>query len=128
MFDKDTPAGTQLICIKNGPIIEGWEDQPKLTVGVLYTVKQTFISHTAMRVGFHLEEVEVFKKEINGEVFHCGYSSEWFRPLDKYVSFLEQEGNVLKRRFMGMPSKADIQQFEDMKKFLKAVRALKRKE
>ena len=60
-------------------------DNLKLTVNALYTVKETFISERAKKVGFHLEEVEVFKIELGGEVYQGGYDSDWFRPLDKYV-------------------------------------------
>jgi len=128
MFDKDTPPGTQVICIKDGPILKGWEDQPRVTVGTLYTVKQTFVAHLSKGVGFHLEEVGVFKKKIDGEEYQIGYDSEWFRPLDKYVEALEAEGNHVKDSFSGMPSPDSIRQFEEMKKFLKAVKKLKRRE
>ena len=128
MWNENTLPGTQIICIKNGPILQGWEDQPKLTVGILYTVKQTFIAHSSKGVGFHLEEIEVFKKEIDGKTFDIGYDSEWFRPLNDYVLKMEEEGNYLRNTLQGMPSPARIQQFEEIKSFFKAVRKLKRKE
>ena len=108
MFDKDTPPGTLVICVKNGPLPQEWEGQPQLTVNALYTVKETFISERAKKVGFHLEEVEVFKIELGGEVYQAGYDSEWFRPLDKYVIQMEAEGNQLKNAFKGMPSPVQI--------------------
>ena len=128
MFDKDTPPGTLVICVKNGPLPEEWKGQPKLTVNALYTVKETFISERAKKVGFHLEEVEVFKIELGGEVYQAGYDSDWFRPLDKHVIQMEADGNQLKNAFKGMPSPVQIQNFEEMKSFFKAVRKLKRKE
>ena len=67
MFDKDTLPGTLVICVKNGPLPEEWKGQPKLTVNALYTVKETFISEKAKKVGFHLEEVEGFKIELGGK-------------------------------------------------------------
>ena len=99
-----------------------------MTVNALYTVKETFFSERAKKVGFHLEEFEVFKIELGGEVYSGGYDSDWFRPLDKYVIQMEAEGNHLKKAFKGMPSRDHIKQFEDMKNFLKAVRKLKRKD
>lgn len=99
-----------------------------MTVNALYTVKETFISEKAKKVGFHLEEVEAFKIELGGEVYQAGYDSEWFRPLDKYVIQMETKGNQLKNAFKGMPSEAERKQFEDMKNFLKEVRKLKRKD
>ena len=128
MFDKDTPPGTLVICVKNGPLPEEWKGQPKLTVNALYTVKETFISEKAKKVGFHLEEVEAFKIELGGEVYQAGYDSEWFRPLDKYVIQMETKGNQLKNAFKGMPSPVQIQNFEEIKNFLKAVKELKRKD
>ena len=99
-----------------------------MTVNALYTVKETFISEKAKKVGFHLEEVEAFKIELGGEVYQAGYDSEWFRPLDKYVIQMETKGNQLKNAFKGMPSPVQIQNFEEMKNFLKAVKELKRKD
>ena len=128
MWNEDTPPGTQVICITNGPILEGWEGQPKLTVGALYTIKQTFVAHLSKGVGFHLEEVKAFKKKIDEEEYQIGYDSSWFRPLNKYVEVLEEEGKHLGSAFKGMPSQAEREQFEEMKNFLKAVRKLKRKD
>ncbi len=99
-----------------------------MTVNALYTVKETFFSERAKKVGFHLEEFEVFKIELGGDVYQGGYDSDWFRPLDKYVIQMEAEGNHLKKAFKGMPSPVQIQNFEEIKNFLKAVRKLKRKE
>lgn len=128
MFDKDTPPGTLVICVKNGPLPKEWEGQPQLTVNALYTVKETFFSERAKKVGFHLEEVEVFKIELGGDVYQGGYDSDWFRPLNRFVQEMEAEGNQLKNAFKGMPSPVQIQNFEEIKNFLKAVKELKRKD
>ena len=94
----------------------------------LYTVKQTFVAHLSKGIGFHLKEVKNYKKKIDGEEYQIGYDSNWFRPLNKYVEVLEEEGKDLGSAFKGMPSRDHIKQFEDMKNFLKEVRKLKRKD
>jgi hypothetical protein len=94
MIDKNTPLGTEVICIKQPDVSPLWVSSHPIElpkVGLLYTIRE--IDICSLNKGFiviRLNEIPDSFATLNGKEYRLAFDVTCFRLIDKQVYEMEK--------------------------------------